>query len=85
MDSGGFLVLILIVVVVLAVLALRGFDSIAGRGPKQVSDGIKHSGLVDGRPPTLSVADELAKLAALRDQGAISQDEFDAQKRRLLA
>lgn len=31
-----------------------------------------------------SVADELAKLAALRDQGVLDQDEFAAQKRRLL-
>jgi len=35
--------------------------------------------------PTVSVADELAKFAALRDAGAMTQDEFDAQKARLLA
>lgn len=32
-----------------------------------------------------SVADELAKLAALRDKGVITQAEFDAQKAKLLA
>ena len=32
-----------------------------------------------------SVADELEKLAALRDKGIITQAEFDAQKARLLA
>lgn len=32
-----------------------------------------------------SVADELAKLAQLRDQGILTSDEFDAQKARLLA
>ena len=32
-----------------------------------------------------SVADELAKLAELRDAGTISADEFEAQKARLLA
>lgn len=32
-----------------------------------------------------SVADELAKLAQLRDQGVLSAEEFDAQKARLLA
>lgn len=32
-----------------------------------------------------STADELAKLAALRDAGTISHDEFDAQKAKLLA
>ncbi len=30
-------------------------------------------------------ADELDKLAGLRDKGVISQEEFDAQKRKLLA
>lgn len=33
----------------------------------------------------VSVADELAKLAALRDSGALTADEFDLQKRRLLS
>lgn len=33
----------------------------------------------------VSVADELAKLAALRDQGILTQAEFEAAKRRLLA
>lgn len=32
-----------------------------------------------------SLADELAKLAALRDQGILSAAEFDAQKARLLS
>jgi hypothetical protein len=32
-----------------------------------------------------SVADELAKLAALRDSGVLSEDEFEAQKAKLLA
>ena len=31
------------------------------------------------------VADELAKLAELRQQGILSADEFDAAKRRVLA
>lgn len=35
--------------------------------------------------PSSSAADELAKLASLRDQGVISAQEFDAQKARLLA
>ncbi len=34
---------------------------------------------------TTSVADELTKLAALRDAGTISDDEFAAQKDKLLA
>jgi ABC-type multidrug transport system fused ATPase/permease subunit len=32
-----------------------------------------------------SAADQLAKLAALKDQGTITQDEFDAQKAKILA
>ena len=39
------------------------------------------------RPPatsTASVADELQKLASLRDSGALSDEEFEAQKSRLL-
>jgi hypothetical protein len=32
----------------------------------------------------LSVADELGKLAALRDAGVLSEDEFAAQKAKLL-
>lgn len=34
---------------------------------------------------TGGTADELTKLAALRDQGVISADEFEAQKSKLLA
>ncbi|OUD03331.1 DUF4429 domain-containing protein [Streptomyces swartbergensis] len=34
--------------------------------------------------PTASTADELAKLASLRDQGVISDDEFQQQKQRIL-
>ncbi len=36
-------------------------------------------------PGAVSVADEIAKLAALRDQGHLSEAEFEEQKARLLA
>ena len=36
-------ILILVLLVVIAVVLLRGFDRIAGRGPKQVKDGINRS------------------------------------------
>lgn len=39
---------------------------------------------VESSAGTASVADELAKLAQLRDQGVLSSEEFDAQKARLL-
>ena len=35
--------------------------------------------------PQFSVADELGKLADLRDRGALSDEEFEAQKSKLLA
>lgn len=37
------------------------------------------------RGSTVSTADELSKLAQLRDAGTITPDEFDAQKAKLLA
>jgi hypothetical protein len=38
---AGFITLVFLIV--LAILLLKGFDKIAGRGPKQVSDGIKRA------------------------------------------
>ena len=40
-DFGVLVVIILIIIV--AVLFLKGFDKISGRGPKQVKDGIDTS------------------------------------------
>jgi hypothetical protein len=34
--------------------------------------------------PALSIADELGKLAKLRDEGTLTAAEFDAQKKKLL-
>ena len=39
----------LIIAVALAVVFLKGFDRISGRGPKQVSDGIKKANQSDVR------------------------------------
>ena len=36
--------IILLVVAAIAVVVLKGFDRVAGRGPKQVSDGIEAAG-----------------------------------------
>ena len=38
----------------------------------------------DVSPPPISLADELAKLAALHDQGVLSDEEFNTIKLRLL-
>ena len=73
--------------VVVAVALLKGFDRIAGRGPKQVSDGIRDSGITDGHQPhsNASVASELEKLATLRNSGVLTEEEFQAQKNKLLS
>lgn len=34
---------------------------------------------------TVSAADELEKLAALRDKGVVTEEEFNAQKAKILA
>lgn len=34
--------------------------------------------------PAVSAADEIRKLAALRQQGILTQEEFDAKKKQLL-
>ncbi len=44
----------------------------------------RRKGLHGPAAAALSVADELTKLAALRDQGTLSAEEFEAQKRKLL-
>ena len=52
--SGSVILVTLIVILILAVLLLKGFDKISGRGPKQVKDGINTSVLANnsqGRIP----------------------------------
>ena len=86
MGSLVFLA-VLVVVVVVAVALLKGFDRIAGRGPKQVSDGIRDSGITDSLQPhsPASVAGELEKLATLRTSGILTEEESQAQKKKLLS
>jgi len=48
----------------------------AGQNPQQV--------LMHQAPAAIDVADQLGKLAALRDRGILSDDEFAAQKAKLL-
>ena len=42
------------------------------------------SSMVAPSPPTVLVADELGKLASLRDKGLLTEQEFETQKARLL-
>jgi uncharacterized membrane protein YdbT with pleckstrin-like domain len=69
----------------------RGQESFRNvRNPEAVQKSIYHESEarkgLGGRPgvPTGSVADEIAKLAALRDAGSLSAEEFEAQKAKLL-
>lgn len=41
----GLLFFAIVAIVVLAILFLRGFDNVAGRGSKQIKDGINQSNL----------------------------------------
>jgi hypothetical protein len=83
------LVAVLVIVVIAAVFLLKGFDKIAGRGPKQVSDGIRDSGILNddqaAAAGSISIASELERLAKLRDAGTLTDEEFQAQKKKLLA
>lgn len=40
--------------------------------------------LTDSRPPAPSISEELMRLAQLRDQGILTDDEFAGQKAKLL-
>lgn len=51
-------------------------DAIYAAQSAFTSDGSNHD--------SASVADEIAKLAALREQGILSEDEFEVQKKKLL-
>ena len=52
--------------------------------PEAVSDVLAKSPVAVAAPP-LSVADELAKLAKLKAEGVLTEEEFAAQKRKLLS
>lgn len=67
-------------IVVGAIVLLMGFDRIAGRSQsvaaKKIGDAV--------RSKDVDVADQIERLSALRDAGDLSDDEFQAEKRRLL-
>ena len=45
---------------------------------------VAHRQAAVGTTPASSLPDELAKLAALRDSGSLTPDEFEASKKRLI-
>jgi len=86
-DLGGWHLLILLVLVLVAVgvvvLVSAIFVGTAGKGKSSQRSGADAAGPEQqGLPP--SVADELAKLAALRASGALTEAEYVAAKARLL-
>jgi hypothetical protein len=54
-----FLIVIILAIAVIAVLLLKVFDVIAGRGPKQVSDGIRRAQESDDRIPCPMCAERI--------------------------
>ncbi len=66
---------------------LRGFADFlrAKISTKNSQSSPATSGAVENPSLTISVADELEKLAGLRDRGIITDEEFSAQKAKLLA
>jgi len=46
---------------------------------------VERSAPVSPAPPVVDLADQLSKLAALRDVGILTEEEFTAQKTKLLA
>ena len=66
--SGSVILWTLIIIVVLAVILLKGFDKISGRGPKQVKDGINTSVLANasqGRIPCPHCAESILPVAKI--------------------
>jgi hypothetical protein len=77
-------IIIIVAIFYLAIRFLRGFDKIAGRGPKQIKDGIQQSGVIDSPKPEPSYSSELEKLVRLRDRGDLTPTEFEILKTKLL-
>jgi hypothetical protein len=56
---------VLAIVVVIAVVFLKGFDMIAGRGPKQVSDGMHKASISENRIPCPMCAEKIRPQARI--------------------
>ncbi len=59
MDATTALVVVLVICVIVAVVLLKGFDRIAGRGPKQVADGIERARKREKRIPCPMCAEKI--------------------------
>ena len=84
---GIIVLLIFIGIIVFAAFLLKGFDQIAGRGPKQVQDGINRSNINKNpvssakSPDTL---DKLKQLDSMRKEELITEAEYNNKKRKIL-
>ena len=63
----GIIVIFIIIVVIVSAMLLKGFDRIAGRGPKQIKDGINSSKIIEKeeRIPCPECA-EMIKIKAIK-------------------
>ena len=92
-DVSGFgkaiwviFIIFLPLIGVLAYLIIRGGKMHErAEAAAAAQDRAMRSYIQDAAGTTPSTADEIAKLAELRDSGAISADEFEAQKAKLLS
>ena len=76
-----FLLILLPLITALIYIGVRG----EGMRKRQVADVRAHEDALRARFGGHSTADDLTKLAALRDSGALSDEEFAAEKAKLLS
>lgn len=74
-----FFLLSIAALIAVSIVVLKQFDKIAGRGPKQIADGIQLAG--KGSTPS----DEMRKLADLKSSGFISDEEYEAKRQEVLS
>lgn len=90
-STGGFFLLSLLLSPIVAAVVLAMVRNLAQEKREEErkrDDHVRHLEELARAPKAqvavASVADELRKLAELRDSGLLSEDEFDRQRRRLL-
>lgn len=78
-------VLIFIGIIIIAFFLLKGFDKVAGRGPKQVTDGINKSSVSDIDSENNSDSlNKLKQLDSMRKDNLITEDEYNSKKTEIL-
>ena len=86
-KAGWTIFVIILPLLGVLVYIISNGDQMAERSVKQVVDAerAQREYIQSVAGGGASTADEISKLAALRDSGALSEDEFAAQKAKLLA